>query len=238
MIKAQHNHRYRQDTHDNHPGIAVCNEIRHRAGSTFGGEHVDKVTRQVDQAAGCRQFGDVVECTLPADIFRLLGRRQLTHIHPVAGNIVGCATECHNRQEDYRHQEKMFHSQRQCHKTESHTGYNLCGNNIEFFGFKQFQKRAPQRFQCPWQENQRCPKGNQGILHTHTLKHQHSGHVQHHKWQTHCEIRRRHPCYRADALCFVLRHSCYRVIVIYGFSLAGLISLTSQTNQTYKAEAN
>ena len=198
MVDAQQHHHHRQNHHDYHPRIAVGQKCGLRRCAPCR-KTVDEVAREVHKAAGHHYFGDIVEGALPTDIFALLGIGKGSHIHAVAGYIVGGAAESHDGKESDGHREEVGQHQREGHEPESHSGDDLGGDHIKFSGLEQLEEGAPERLEGPGEKDKRRPEGYHGIVDAEPLKHEHSSHVEYHKGKTHGEIGRGDPRYRADA---------------------------------------
>ena len=89
MVKAQSDERDAQEQQNDRPrtyvGVECC--------CTHGAEAFVEKTCEPHQAARGDQFRKVVERTLPADILRLILRREFRHVDAVGRDVVRGAAE-------------------------------------------------------------------------------------------------------------------------------------------------
>ena len=154
MIYSQEYHYSSQNQHDCHP----CLHSRFMADSFFrplnSSEVFQQPACQPNQSAGCNNFSDIIESTLPTDILGLILLIQFRHINTICCNIVCRPAESNNRQQSNTHGKESRKMQRQCYQGKTCPGNQLCQHHKELFRLEHFQERTPKEFQCPRQHNQ------------------------------------------------------------------------------------
>ena len=171
---------------------------------THGAEAFVEKTCEPHQAARGDQFRKVVERTLPADILRLILRREFRHVDAVGRDVVRGATEGHHREDPHRDGEEMGHMQRQRSKAEQHAAQELRRDDEEFFGAENFQEGAPQEFDRPRPHDKRCPERDLCVRDPQILEQNRRDHVQNHKRKAHRKVQTRNPTERRKRLSGVL----------------------------------
>ena len=103
MVKAQSDERAAQDQQNDRPrthrGV-----VRRRA---VGRETLVKPPREPHQTARGDQFRKVVERTLPADILRLILRREFRHVDSVGRDVVRRPAEGNDRKDSNTDREEQ-----------------------------------------------------------------------------------------------------------------------------------
>ena len=106
-------------------------------------EMLDELARAEHQTARRHDFGNIIECALPADVGRLLPFVQLAHIHAVAGDVVRGAAETDDGEEGDGNGEEIGQAQGERHQPEGDARDHLREHHPKLLGLEQFEERAP-----------------------------------------------------------------------------------------------
>ena len=189
MVQPQQNQKAAQNEQHNAPRTNIGVEHR-RAPSR---EVLVKPTREPHKTARGDQFGQIVERTLPADIFRLGSGVQFRHIDPVGGDVMRSSAESNDCKDRDRYREERRQVKGQGRSAEQYAAQKLRRNDEELLCLEQFQKGTPQKLDCPRPHNQGGPERDLGVRNTQILEHHSRNHVQHDERQAHRKIERRDP---------------------------------------------
>jgi hypothetical protein len=196
MVDAQRQHGGGDDEHDEHPGLRDPHAV-------------DESPGQIHQTARHRYLCNVVEGALPAYPAGLFLVREHLHVCAVSRYVVRGAAQRHHRQHGYRGCEKARQTQRESHQRKCQPREQLCEHHEEFLRAVHFQKRAPERFQRPWQHDERRPESYFCVRHAHAFVHERTDHVDDDERHPHGEIKRRNPSYGRCLTVFFFLHSSF-----------------------------
>ena len=135
MVNTEHYHHHAHGSQYYHPRLSVSRQYSNAVGCARR-IHLDEISRQINQTACCYNLGNVIESSLPTDVFSLVGCRQLAHVYTVARNIVGSSTKGDDRQQANGYTKEMRELQRKGNQPESDTRYKLGSYHKEFLGLE------------------------------------------------------------------------------------------------------
>ena len=189
MVKAQSDERAAQDQQNDRPRTDISVE---RCGPR-GAETLVKPPRKPHQTARGDQFRKVVERSLPADILRLILRREFRHVDAVGRNVVRRPAEGNDRKDSNTDREEQRKLKRQGRDAEQNAAQQLAPHDPELLRPVKLQKRAPQKLDRPWPHDQRGPERDLRIRDPQVLVQNRRNHVQNHKRKTHRKVQTRNP---------------------------------------------
>jgi hypothetical protein len=148
VVESQQYHDATTEEHHAHP----CHDI----GMMMGGSQLlsvhrlcvaremsDEDTRQVDESARCRYLRNIIERSLPADIFRLVLGGQFAHIHTVGGDVVGGSAQGDNGEQGYRDGKEMREVQGDGDEAEDDARRYLGDDDEELLRAVELEEGAP-----------------------------------------------------------------------------------------------
>ncbi len=194
VVKGKQQHDGTAASHNGHPRMDYADML-------------DEIAREIDQPAGRRQFGYIIERALPADVFRLVVLAQHRHINAVGRHVVRRPAEGNHGKKGNRDGKEVGQLQRQCHQSEEDSGAELRQHHEELLRLEHFEERTPEGFDGPRKHDDRRPEGNLRIGDSQALEHKRRHHIQYDKRHTHCEVNGRDPCNGRDSVFDCVVHS-------------------------------
>jgi hypothetical protein len=136
VIDAEQNHHSAEKAHDDHPGVYHADRFLELPG-------------EKDKSALRKDLCDIVECTLPSHILRLLFRCKSVYIDPVGGYIVSRAVESYDGHQGDGVLKEGRKSKTEGEDPEADPPDELSCDNEILFRLEHLKDRAPQRFESP-----------------------------------------------------------------------------------------
>lgn len=189
MVQSEHDKQHRSGSHDDGPCVERCLTGSRSCCLACVDEHTGKI----DEKSGSYQFGDVVERSLPADIFGLVLLRELCHVESVEGDVMGGAAEGYHCKQSDADCEEAWQMQGEGDACEAGAADDLCRHDDHALAREKFQKRTPEELEGPGKHDDGCPECDLAVSDAESLEHQHAYHVEDYERQSHGEICRRNP---------------------------------------------